>query len=67
MDQSINLFTQSWAVAPPPALFSNVTRAPIPPPSALVFTPVGDKCLTEAIGVARALTDMWQRDTRPRR
>lgn len=30
MDQSINLFTQSWAVAPPPALFSNLSPAPIP-------------------------------------
>lgn len=27
---------------------------------------VGDKCLTEAIRAARALTDMWQCDTRPR-
>lgn len=44
MDQSINLFTQSWAVAPPPALFSNVALAPIP----LIFSLVGDKCLTEA-------------------
>lgn len=44
MDQSINLFTQSQAVAPPPALFSNVALAPIP----LIFTLVGDKCLTEA-------------------
>lgn len=61
MDQSINLFTQSWAAAPPPALFSNLSLAPIP----LLFPLVGDKCLTEAIRVARALTDMWQCDTRP--
>lgn len=32
MDQSINLFTQSWAVAPPPALFSNLSPDTIPPP-----------------------------------
>lgn len=49
MDQSINLFTQSWTVAPPPVLFSNVTLPPIPH----VFILNGDKCLTEAIRVAR--------------
>lgn len=35
MDQSINLFTQSWAVAPPPALFSNLSPDTIPPTSLL--------------------------------
>lgn len=34
MDQSINLFTQSRAVAPPPTPLSNVTAAP-PTPSLL--------------------------------
>lgn len=63
MDQSINLFTQSRAVAPPPSSILQCDSGSHPP---LVFTLVGDKCLTEAIRVARALTDMWQCDTRPR-
>lgn len=48
---------------PLPQLYSpNSSPAPIP----LLFPLVGDKCLTEAIRAGRALTDMWQCDTRPR-
>lgn len=60
MDQSINLFTQSWAAAPPPPTATLQTGAPSPP---LAFAPAGDKCLTEAIRGAAALTGMWQWDT----
>lgn len=70
MDQSINLFTQSWAVAPPPPPtpfppYSSTHLLP-PAPIPLLFPRVGDKCLTEAIRAARALTDMRRRDTQPR-
>lgn len=40
------------------------TATPSPP---LAFAPAGDKCLTEAIRGAAALTGMWQWDTQPTR
>lgn len=64
MDQSINLFTQSWAGAPSPTAILLFDSGSHPP---FLFAPAGDKCLTEAIRGAAALTDMWQCDTQPTR
>lgn len=53
------------SLLPLPQLYSP-TRLHPPAPIPLLSPLVGDKCLTEAIRAARALTDMWQCDTQPR-